>query len=101
MKVTSGTNAGDYPGGVFGWTVPIQTYENGEIAGPTVYGGPDAPRPRPTDSSRRSRKPRPSPPPRGRRRCWSCYAGRASAGRTLILASDGDSGLWIFRYTGP
>lgn len=39
LKVTSGTNAGDYPGGVFGWTVPIQTYENGEIAGPTVYGG--------------------------------------------------------------
>lgn len=39
MKVTSGANAGDHPSGVFGWTVPIQTYENGEIAGPTVYGG--------------------------------------------------------------
>jgi len=39
LTVTSGPNAGDYPGGVFGWTVPIQEYPDGEIAGPTLYGG--------------------------------------------------------------
>jgi len=39
LKVTSGPAAGDYPGGVFGWTVPIQDYPGGEIAGPTIYGG--------------------------------------------------------------
>jgi hypothetical protein len=39
LEVTSGPNAGNYPGGVFGWTVPIQDYPNQEIAGPTIYGG--------------------------------------------------------------
>jgi hypothetical protein len=39
LTVTSGPNAGDYPGGVFGWTVPIQEYPNQEVAGPTIYGG--------------------------------------------------------------
>ena len=39
LTLTSGPNAGDYPGGVFGWTVPIQEYPGGEIAGPTLYGG--------------------------------------------------------------
>jgi hypothetical protein len=39
LRVTSGPNAGDYPGGVFGWTVPIQDYPGQEIAGPTIYGG--------------------------------------------------------------
>ncbi len=39
LTVTSGPAAGDYPGGVFGWTVPIQDYPGGEIAGPTIYGG--------------------------------------------------------------
>ena len=39
LKVTSGPNAGDFPGGVFGWTVPIQDYPGQEIAGPTIYGG--------------------------------------------------------------
>jgi len=39
LKVSTGPNAGDYPGGVFGWTVPIQDYPGQEIAGPTVYGG--------------------------------------------------------------
>ncbi len=39
LTVTSGPNAGDYPGGVFGWTVPIQEYPGQEIAGPTIYGG--------------------------------------------------------------
>ena len=39
LTVTSGANAGDYPGGLFGWTAPLQDYEGGGIAGPTVYGG--------------------------------------------------------------
>jgi hypothetical protein len=39
LNVTTGPNAGAYPGGEFGWTVPIATYEGGEIAGPTIYGG--------------------------------------------------------------
>jgi len=39
LTVTSGPNAGDYPGGVFGWTVPIQEYPGQEVAGPTIYGG--------------------------------------------------------------
>jgi hypothetical protein len=39
LTVTSGPNAGDYPGGLFGWTVPIQNYPGQEVAGPTIYGG--------------------------------------------------------------
>ncbi len=39
LKVTSGPNAGDYPGGVFGWTVPIQEYPDDVVSGPTIYGG--------------------------------------------------------------
>jgi hypothetical protein len=39
LTLTSGPNAGDYPGGVFGWTVPIQDYPGQEVAGPTIYGG--------------------------------------------------------------
>jgi hypothetical protein len=39
LTFTSGPNAGDYPGGVFGWTVPIQNYPDQEVAGPTIYGG--------------------------------------------------------------
>jgi hypothetical protein len=39
LRITTGPNAGDYPGGVFGWTVPIQEYPGQEIAGPTIYGG--------------------------------------------------------------
>ena len=39
LKVTSGPNADNFPGGVFGWTVPIQDYPDQEIAGPTIYGG--------------------------------------------------------------
>jgi hypothetical protein len=39
FNITTGPNAGAYPGGEFGWTVPIATYEGGEINGPTIYGG--------------------------------------------------------------
>ncbi len=39
IRLTSGANAGDYPGAEFAWTVPILEHENGEVAGPTVYGG--------------------------------------------------------------
>ena len=39
VQVTSGPNAGAYPGGEFGWTVPIVELEDQQIAGPTAYGG--------------------------------------------------------------
>ena len=39
LRVTSGPNAGDYPGSLFGWTRPITEYPDQEIAGPTVFGG--------------------------------------------------------------
>lgn len=39
LTVTSGPGAGTYPGGEFGWTVPISTYPDGQINGPTIYGG--------------------------------------------------------------
>ena len=37
--ITSGPNAGEYPAGEFGWTVPIQTLPDKEMNGPTIYGG--------------------------------------------------------------
>jgi hypothetical protein len=39
FNITTGPNAGAYPGGEFGWTVPIATYPDGQINGPTIYGG--------------------------------------------------------------
>jgi hypothetical protein len=39
FSITSGPNAGGYPGGEFGWTVPIRTYPESQINGPTIYGG--------------------------------------------------------------
>jgi hypothetical protein len=39
LRVTSGPNAGSYPGGEFAWTVPIASLEGQQIAGPTIYGG--------------------------------------------------------------
>ena len=39
FSITSGPNAGSYPGGEFGWTVPIRTYPDSQINGPTIYGG--------------------------------------------------------------
>jgi LVIVD repeat/PA domain len=39
FAVTSGPNAGNYPGGEFGWTVPIASYPDGQLNGPTIYGG--------------------------------------------------------------
>ena len=39
FAVTSGPNAGNYPGGEFGWTVPIASYPDGQMNGPTIYGG--------------------------------------------------------------
>jgi LVIVD repeat len=37
--VTSGPNAGQYRGGEFGWTKQIATYPDGQVNGPTIYGG--------------------------------------------------------------
>jgi PA domain len=39
FEVTSGPAAGAYPGGEFGFTVPISSYPDGQINGPTIYGG--------------------------------------------------------------
>jgi hypothetical protein len=39
FTLTTGPNAGKYPGGEFGWTVPIATFPGGQINGPTIYGG--------------------------------------------------------------
>ena len=39
FSITSGPNAGDYPGGEFGWTVPIVSYPDQQLNGPTIYGG--------------------------------------------------------------
>jgi hypothetical protein len=39
LSVTSGPSAGNFPGGVFGWTVQLERYPEREIAGPTIYGG--------------------------------------------------------------
>jgi len=39
FNITSGPNAGAFPGGEFGFTVPLATYPDGEINGPTIYGG--------------------------------------------------------------
>ncbi|MBA3291920.1 MAG: CHRD domain-containing protein [Actinobacteria bacterium] len=39
FNITSGPNAGSFPGGEFGFTVPIATYPDEEINGPTIYGG--------------------------------------------------------------
>jgi hypothetical protein len=43
FSVTSGPNAGEYPGGEFGWTVPIASYPDGQVNGPTIYGGEGCP----------------------------------------------------------
>ncbi|MGH2723890.1 MAG: hypothetical protein ACRDI0_06425 [Actinomycetota bacterium] len=37
--ITSGPNAGEYPAGEFGWTVPIATLPDNSMNGPTVFGG--------------------------------------------------------------
>ncbi len=40
FSITTGANAGDYPAGEFGFTVPVVSAQyGGSIAGPTVYGG--------------------------------------------------------------
>ena len=40
FRITTGGNAGEYPAGEFGFTVPVAGEEyGGSIAGPTVYGG--------------------------------------------------------------
>jgi hypothetical protein len=39
FQVQTGPNAGTYPAGEFGWTVPIVTLPDKQINGPTVYGG--------------------------------------------------------------
>lgn len=39
FSIASGTNAGDYDAGEFGWTKPITTFPGSQINGPTIYGG--------------------------------------------------------------
>lgn len=39
FSIASGPNAGAYPAGEFGWTVPIVSLPGKNVAGPTVYGG--------------------------------------------------------------
>lgn len=39
FRITSGPNAGEYPAGEFGWTVPLATKFPGGFAGTTVFGG--------------------------------------------------------------
>jgi hypothetical protein len=40
FSIASGPNAGQYPAGEFGWTVPIaKEYDDRTLSGPTVYGG--------------------------------------------------------------
>jgi hypothetical protein len=39
FEITSGPNAGAYPAGEFGWTVPIASQPGGEITGSTIFGG--------------------------------------------------------------
>lgn len=44
FEITTGPNAGEFPAGEFGWTVPISTeYEDSQINGPTVYVGTACP----------------------------------------------------------
>lgn len=39
FQIASGTNAGEYDGDQFAWTVPISSLADAAIAGPTIYGG--------------------------------------------------------------
>ncbi|HSK16044.1 MAG TPA: PA domain-containing protein [Gaiellaceae bacterium] len=39
FSITTGPNAGEYAGGEFGWTVPVNSYPGSEVNGPTIYGG--------------------------------------------------------------
>jgi hypothetical protein len=44
FEITTGANAGEYPAGEFGWTVPIAIeYNDKQINGPTVYVGTACP----------------------------------------------------------
>lgn len=44
FEITTGPNAGEYPAGEFGWTVPIALeYNDKQINGPTVYVGTACP----------------------------------------------------------
>lgn len=40
FDITTGPNAGEYPAGEFGWTIPMATnFADGMMNGPTVFGG--------------------------------------------------------------
>jgi hypothetical protein len=44
FEITSGPNAGEYPGGEFGFSVPVaDLYEDNQVNGPTIYGGVGCP----------------------------------------------------------
>ncbi len=39
FEMTTGPDAGAFPAGEFGWTVPIRTLDEGTLNGPTIFGG--------------------------------------------------------------
>ncbi len=39
FTIDTGPNAGEYPAGEFGWTVPVLSLDDGVLNGPTVFGG--------------------------------------------------------------
>jgi len=44
FNITTGDNAGEFPGAEFGWTIPIaDNFEDRQINGPTIYGGTGCP----------------------------------------------------------
>lgn len=51
FEVTTGTIAGTYPAGEFGFTKPVATFPGSEVNGPTIYGGRGCPGDAVPDSS--------------------------------------------------
>ncbi|MBW3576922.1 MAG: hypothetical protein KY462_04120 [Actinobacteria bacterium] len=39
FTIETGSFAGEYPAGEFGWTPPVQSLPDGKLNGPTIYGG--------------------------------------------------------------
>ena len=39
FRIETGPNAGEFPAGEFGWTVPVLSLPDGVLNGPVVYGG--------------------------------------------------------------
>ena len=51
FEVTTGTIAGTYPAGEFGFTKPVASFPGAEVNGPTIYGGRGCPGDAVPDSS--------------------------------------------------